>query len=339
MSPKRHAELASHISNLPEGVTSRTKLVNICKTRWVARIESFETFISLAPALVETFEVISTDNTWNTESRAKAASLLSSITQFEFLMVLVVVEACLGYTKGLTVALQSRSIDICTAYREASVVITVLTDVRQNINQHHSQWFKSAVHISEKIKGSPPSMPRCCGRQTQRQNVPAETPEDYYRRSLTVPFIDYMLSHLEMRFSDLQQKATMALQIIPSVITHLSGTDENYAAGLVDFFKDDLPSPSTLQQELHLWRCKWQNHVGDAPDTPTKCLVHAAESLFPNVHRLLRLVCTFPVTSCECECSVSVLRRLKSYLRSTMGQTRLTGLALLHVYTTVQRLI
>ena len=123
-----------------------------------------------------------------TESRAKAASLLLSITQFEFLMVLVVVEACLGYTKGLTVALQSRSIDICTAYREASVVITVLTDVRQNINQHHRQWFKSAVHISEKINGSPPSMPRCCGRQTQRQNVPAETPEDYYRRSLTVQY-------------------------------------------------------------------------------------------------------------------------------------------------------
>ena len=31
MSPKRHEELAGHITSLPEGETSRTKLVNICK--------------------------------------------------------------------------------------------------------------------------------------------------------------------------------------------------------------------------------------------------------------------------------------------------------------------
>ena len=46
---------------------------------------------------------------------------------------------------------------------------------------------------------------------------------------------------------------------------------------------------------------------------------------------LLRIICTLPVTSCECERSISVLRRLKSYLRSTMGQERLSGLALMHV--------
>ena len=34
---------------------------------------------------------------------------------------------------------------------------------------------------------------------------------------------------------------------------------------------------------------------------------------FPNVHRLLRLILTLPVTTCECERSVSVLGRLKTY--------------------------
>ena len=204
MSPKRHGELAGHIGNLPEGVTRRTKLVNICKTRSIARIESFETFLSVAPAVVQTFEVISTDNTWNTESSTRATSLLLSITQFEFLMAIVVVEACLGYIKGLTVALQSRSTDICTAYREASIVMRVLTDVRENVNQNHNQWYKSAVDLSAQINGSPPSMPRRCGRQSQRDNVPAQTPEEYYKRSLTIPFLDHMLSHLETRFSHMQ---------------------------------------------------------------------------------------------------------------------------------------
>ena len=53
--------------------------------------------------------------------------------------------------------------------------------------------------------------------------------------------------------------------------------------------------------------------------------------MFPNIHILLHLVCTLSVTSIECERSTSVLRRLKTYLRSTMGQERMTGLALMHI--------
>lgn len=153
---------------------------------------------------------------------------------------------------------------------------------------------------------------------------------------LKVPFIEHnMLSHMEMRFTELQQKAVMALKIIPSFISEsTSGSDnvESYAADLEDYFKDDMPSPTTLKQELQLWHHKWLTFVGEVPDTPTKSLSYASELLFPNVHRLLRLILTLPVTTCECERSVSVLHRLKTYLRSTMGQTRLTGLALLHVH-------
>ena len=87
---------------------------------------------------------------------------------------------------------------------------------------------------------------------------------------MTEPFIDHMLSHLEMCFSNLQQKAMITLQIILSVIYMQTG--ESYVADLVDFFKYDLPSPSTLQQELHLWRFKLQNYVGDVPDSQNKVL-------------------------------------------------------------------
>ena len=39
-----------------------------------------------------------------------------------------------------------------------------------------------------------------------------------------------------------------------------------------------------------------------------------------------------PVTSYECERSSSVLRRLKTYTRSSMVAERLNGLVLLHVH-------
>ena len=67
-------------------------------------------------------------------------------------------------------------------------------------------------------------------------------------------------------------------------------------------------------------------------DSPRDALVYATEAMFPNINILLRLICTLPVTSCECERNVSALRRLKTYLRTTMGQDRLSGLALMHVH-------
>ena len=59
-------------------------------------------------------------------------------------------------------------------------------------------------------------------------------------------------------------------------------------------------------------------------------LKNTSRELFPHLHQLLRLVCTFPITTCETERSVRALRRLKTYLRSTMGQERLSSIALIH---------
>ncbi|XP_046862975.1 uncharacterized protein LOC124456622 [Xenia sp. Carnegie-2017] len=41
---------------------------------------------------------------------------------------------------------------------------------------------------------------------------------------------------------------------------------------------------------------------------------------------------TLPITSCECERSISALRNLKTYQRSTMVEERLNGLALMRIH-------
>ena len=56
------------------------------------------------------------------------------------------------------------------------------------------------------------------------------------------------------------------------------------------------------------------------------------ELSYPNLHCCLKILGTIPVTTCECERSISSLRRLKTYLRSTMGEERLNGLAAMHVH-------
>ena len=162
--------------------------------------------------------------------------------------------------------------------------------------------------------------------------MPSNTPEEYFRRAITIPLFDDMISHLNNRFSDVQRKAIMALSIVLSVFMTDQEADSSLEEELIEHYHDDLPSPSTLQQELHMWKCKWKLvEKSRLPDTPSKSLEHADESIFPNIHILLHLVCTLLVTSSECERSISVLCRLKTYLHSTMGQERMTGLALMHI--------
>ena len=98
---------------------------------------------------------------------------------------------------------------------------------------------------------------------------------------------------------------------------------------IVTIYSPDLPSPITFEEELSVWKHKWEDiPTAKAGATLTAALQKADQHVFPNIHCLLRIMATF--TSCECERSISVLRRLKTYLRSNIGEDQLTGLALIH---------
>lgn len=56
------------------------------------------------------------------------------------------------------------------------------------------------------------------------------------------------------------------------------------------------------------------------------------QDLVPEVVKLIKIMLTVPVSSCTAERSFSALRRLKTFLRSTMTQTRLNDVALLNVH-------
>ena len=104
-SPKHQLEL-ENIQSIQSATAS--KLVNLYKTRWVARIHNLEVFFSLFPAVVRTLEVISEggDTGWNQVSRRSADSLLICITKYQSLIAFVVTKQCLEYIKGLSVSLQ-----------------------------------------------------------------------------------------------------------------------------------------------------------------------------------------------------------------------------------------
>ena len=54
-------------------------------------------------------------------------------------------------------------------------------------------------------------------------------------------------------------------------------------------------------------------------------------SMIPTLGKAIQMYAVIPATSCSAERSFSSLRRLKTYLRNTMGQDMLSSLALLHI--------
>ena len=68
------------------------------------------------------------------------------------------------------------------------------------------------------------------------------------------------------------------------------------------------------------------------PATALHALEQCSPNFYPNIHRLLTVLATLPVTTASAERAFSTLRRLKTYLRSTMTSERLTSTALLHIH-------
>ena len=52
---------------------------------------------------------------------------------------------------------------------------------------------------------------------------------------------------------------------------------------------------------------------------------------FPNLKILPKIAASLPMTSCECERSISTMRRLNNYMRCTMGKSRISSLAIMHI--------
>ena len=129
--------------------------------------------------------------------------------------------------------------------------------------------------------------------------------------------------------SGLARKCSQLLGLVPAVFCQRDVDLEE----AVSLYNNDLSSPETIHEEIAQW--KELNKRKPETERAASCVQALKEcnsTLFPNIHTLLRIACTLPVTSCECERSCSVLRRLSNYMRSTMGQNRLTHLALMNIH-------
>ncbi|CAN7941009.1 unnamed protein product [Ixodes hexagonus] len=174
-------------------------------------------------------------------------------------------------------------------------------------------------------------------RQTYRFNVPTSNPEDYYRQSVYLPLLDNVLEDLKSRFSNEALSVHSLFAFIPSFrrstaeedyITEITGLAQRYCSYVGH---DATTAKELIGAELQLWKAKWRRESEDGaaiPSTAIGALGMCDNEVYPSVKTFLQLLATLLVSVASAERSFSTLRRLKTWLRSEMSETRLTGLAL-----------
>ena len=90
----------------------------------------------------------------------------------------------------------------------------------------------------------------------------------------------------------------------------------------------------SLEHEIIFFRTQFSNKFVSVDECRLlfKEFVPEVRQLFPQVEKLLRLLLVSPASSCEAERTFSALRRIKTWLRSTMTQQRLENVMMCHVH-------
>ena len=376
MSPKRQLLLDEAVKRLLPSY-KHNKLSNVCQTRWIARIDGMTRFIEMYPAVLESLLIMlaNTDKEWK-NSTSDAYGYASVLRDFDFIIILVILNNCLGYLRSGTIQLQGAHIDIIQGLKEISIIKKSLQTARTLIDCYFNSWFAEAECIANQV-GSAVDFPRISAIQTKRSNAPAKTAHNYYKRNVAIPFLDHLLREISVRFSDKHAIAYRAISIIPAVMKHQSDStgskrhhsslsqdlqpeigmpevtssenfsmssitslvkiqriDKPWKRDLLSFcqqYENDLPDPSLLSHEVDNWDSAWnQCTPNDLPESISETLKLTNPISFPSIYTVLKILGVLPITSCTCERSASSIRILKTYLRSTMTQDRLNGLATLY---------
>lgn len=292
----------------------RRKLVQLCPTRWVERHDAVIVFVEFLPLIALFLEE-------EVKYDSKASMLLGNLQEPRVIVGLVVAESVLAHSVTVSKKLQAEDGNLILGYELVKDVEVAIAKMRES-EIHFSNLFEKAEGLLRTIGSTHDRIfvPRLCGRQTQRINVPHTSPEEFFRRSVYIPFLDHVLSELRHRFSDNTMPKLLHLREL------LKGSHATKALILLAADDEDVQA-TLLGAEIDRW-------ILTAPlfTSVEEALIFSNTKLFPEVGRLLEVLLTLPVTNAEAERSFSVLRRVKTYLRSTMVEQRLNSLALLAVH-------
>ena len=128
-------------------------------------------------------------------------------------------------------------------------------------------WFTRANELCTTVGGQFDVIRLCGG---QALNHPIQSKEDYYRVSVTIPYLDYLISQMK-RFSTNHLVRAKGFALVPAIMKEQSDDAKRWSTNFRPFLdncKSDLPHTLGIDAELDLWRMHWNRE--DVIELPCK---------------------------------------------------------------------
>lgn len=346
-SPKRHAVF--------ESIDGGDKTLSIVlksqsKTRWTCRFEAVKAVDLQMPRIIACLLKLTEER--DSKTYSDSCALLNAICDFNFVFGLCLLKIILSMTSSLSSYLQSETMNVITAKKTADMTIKTIAECRSD-EAFESLWER-AVIVGNSIKDcisdtrfsfKDAKIPRQRKASRRLQALVGEAPDDdenqgqtvkdYFRVSGYFSGIDRVIAELKNRFNENEQSILCALgDIVLNKIPEKTNFDivgehytidtdllENEKKIFVQFL-ENISSDTENDTELKL------NRASDIVE-----FMHSNDltTVLPIFLKVATILSTIPATSCSAERSFSALRRIKTYLRNTMKQSRLNSLAVLNI--------
>ena len=323
---------------------SRTKLVGLCKTRWVERHTCFEVFLEMYVAFVTFLDAmlhphqhpqLGTNDTWDwdRDTLVKAQGMMAALTMFQNIAVFIITKNTLDIVKVLSVKLQKRDQNVQEAYAMIDDVMKSLESTRTTIDTVFESWYDEVLKLANEA-GATESVPRLTTLQRNRSKTPSSCPMEHYKRTVAIPFLYYLCGQMEERFRGETHHTCCLFSLVPSILVTTSMQPDNILNNLLKW-EIDLPFPKSLPSEARRWEGLWktktlnENKEQTIPHNLLQALSACDRDSFPNIHHLLLIACILPISSAEAERSFSLMKWIKTCTKSIMTEQRLSDLVII----------
>jgi Domain of unknown function (DUF4371)/hAT family C-terminal dimerisation region len=305
-------------------------------TRWESRVASVKPLRFQAAQVREALlHLVEHSNDAATISDAEAL-VNYEFQKFEFIVSLVIWYEILEKVKKVSKILQGKDIDVGKCVDLLQGLILFLEEYRNN-------GFEIAKSEAEKIALELEIEPTFRESRVRRRkkffeesatDEPIQVAEESFRVNYFLVMVDTIISSVQTRFVQFKKYEEIFGFLFD--LGRLRGIDDesmkNACATLENVLGHDNNSDVDgleLFSELQLLRKSLPEKISK----PIEVLeyIRNMHFAFPNTWIAYRIILTIPVTVATAERSFSKLKLIKNYLRSTMSQERLNGLAMLSI--------
>ena len=297
-------------------------LKGLSDTRWNCRASSLRRLSteSVFRAVVATIEHVSSTTT-DGAIRGTAAGLLSSVSNFKFLLSIELLTPVLESINNVSEALQSDQIDIMKGQKQIEALTQELKRLRDS--QAVATAMDKAQALADKLNIEA-ELPTTRQRKAPRRidDNPASgtslSPLDNVKVNFYYPVVDRLIEELRQRFPEVLVEFSC---LLPCHFAALDG--ERNLRRLAERYQ--LQPDAVVSQ----WRLSHQFVTAAADGSADLMQVfQEVPSTYSELRQLYKILLTLPVTTASVERSFSKMSMVKSKLRSTMAQERLESLLL-----------